>query len=155
MKNNWRKPGLLSCISQKLLIFNGLFRSALIKAADTFSLRVYECFQAHQCQHRESQSWAPQIFCLLPLVVQAVRIPRLQHLSGCALGGWVADGQSEPAALRVNQQRLCRCHLHVWPFLPHPVLEWLDLLLSFLVRTAPVFLPQHSPLQWLSPPGVF
>lgn len=60
-KHNWRKPGLLSCISQKLLIFNGLFRSARIKAAGMVSLRVYERFCARQCQHRESQSWAPQM----------------------------------------------------------------------------------------------
>lgn len=45
MKQNWRKPGLSSCISQKLLIFNGLFRCALIKAADTVSLCVYKCFR--------------------------------------------------------------------------------------------------------------
>lgn len=99
MKHNWRKPGLLSCVSQKLRIFNVLFRCALIKAADTVSLRVYECFQARQCQHRESQSWAPQICCLLRVVVQAVRIPRLQHLPGMGfgwLGSWWSIWTSSP-----------------------------------------------------------
>lgn len=119
MKQNWRKPGLLNCISQKLLIFDGLFRSALIRAADVVSLRVYEHFQAHQCQHRESQCWAPQICCSLRVVVQAVRILRLQHPSGLWFGWlasiWTSSPESESAkSLQVPPARVALTPVVWW-----------------------------------------
>lgn len=148
IKHNWRKPGLLSCISQKLLIFNGLFRSALIKAADTVSLRVYKC-------SREPAQGEP-VLGTSDLLLTTSCSPSCEDPEAAAPPRtvvWLADGQSEPAALRVSANTL-QCHLHMWPC-PCRVLEGLDLLLSPLVGTAPVFLPQHSPLQWLSPTGVF